>query len=162
MRRSGVRARTFAAAAPADRQRRVGSRAAAVVAAVIACVTSLTACGSNGDRINPELAKLRESRQPYYYVGRSFDGLRLVHLEPYGGSVANFIYGTCKAGDDHGCAPPLALQHRLCRGRVTVVIFTGANPKPGRAARAGQALRPLSRGAREVTPDVAFDRSPPC
>jgi hypothetical protein len=161
MQRSGVRARTSGAAALADRHRRVGSRAVVAVA-TIACVTSLTACGANGDGISSELAKLRMSQQPYYYVGRSFEGLRLVHLEQYDGGVANFIYGTCKAGDDQGCAPPLALQHRLCGGRVTVVIFVGVNPKPGRAAHAQHALRPLSRGARQVTPDVAFDRSPPC
>ncbi len=141
---------------------RHGGCRAVVAVTIIACVTSLSACGSNGAGIAPELAKLRKSRQPYYYVGRSFDGLRLVHVERYDGGVANLIYGTCDAGDDQGCAPPLALQHRLCRGRVTVVIFVGANPKPGRAARAQHALRPLSRGGRQLTPDVAFDRSPPC
>jgi hypothetical protein len=50
----------------------------------------------------------------------------------------------------------------LCRGRVTVVIFVGTNPKPGRATRAAHELRPLSKGARGVKPDLAFDRAPPC
>jgi hypothetical protein len=56
-------------------------RRAVFVVANTACVISLTACGSNGGSA-PDLAKLKNSRQPYYYVGRSFDGLRLSDVLP--------------------------------------------------------------------------------
>src|ERR1043166_2309001 len=110
-----------------------------------ACVVFLAACGAGG---RPNLTDFKNSREPYYFVGPSFDGLRLTHVEPYNAAgVASFIYGTCEPTADGGCPAPLELQHRLCRGRVTVVIFTGADPKPGRAARAAHALHPLSKGA---------------
>jgi hypothetical protein len=134
-------------------------RWAVLVVASGACVVSLTACGSNGGS-TPDLAKLKNSRQPYYWVGRSFDGLRLSDVLTYDAGVASLFYGTCKPATDGGCPAPLELQHRLCGGRVTVVIFLGANPKSGRAARAAHALRPLSKGARRMKPDLAFDRAP--
>lgn len=140
------------------------SRKPVFAVSTVACVVSLTSCGSSGTGGSaPDLTKFKDSRQPYYYVGLSFDGLRLTHAESYDAAgVAFLAYGTCKPPPDGGCPAPLELQHRLCRERVTVVIFTGANPKPGRAARAAHALQPLSKGARGVTPELAFDRSPPC
>lgn len=139
--------------------RRVNRKLAFAVSTA-ACVVSLAACGSSGG--TPDLTRFKDSRRPYYYVGRTFDGLRLTHAEQYIRGVALFAYGTCNPPPDGGCPAPLELQHRLCRGRVTVVIFIGVDPKPGRAARAARALRPLSKGAKGVKPDVAFDRSPPC
>lgn len=139
----------------------VNRRPVAAVA-IMACVGSLAACRSTVSESRPvDLGRLTSSSLPYYYVGRSFDGLQLTHAESYHSGVANLIYGTCEPRPD-GCPPPLALQHRLCRGRATVVIFVGVNPKPGRAARAAKALRPLSKGARRMAPEIAFDRSPPC
>jgi hypothetical protein len=105
---------------------------------------------------------LKDADAPYYYVGPSFDGVEISHVERYDAGVADIVYGTCQAGDDEGCAPPLQLQHRLCRDRVTVVIFVGQGAKRGSAARAADALRPLSKAARGRHADVAFDRSPPC
>ena len=128
--------------------------------AIVTCVVTLTGCGPNGGGV-PDLTKYEKSRQPYFYVGPSFDGLRLSHVLPYDAGVGAVFYGTCKSPPDGGCPPPLELQHRLCRGRVTVVIFVGAE-KPGRAARAAHALRPLSAGARGIKPELAFDRAPPC
>jgi hypothetical protein len=128
---------------------------------MIACVTPLTACAT-GTRGAPELGNVETSNEPYYFVGPWFDGLRLSHVEPYERGVADIAYGTCEPPPEGGCAPPLDLQHRLCLGRVTVVVFVGANAKPGRAARAAKALRPLSRGASNGMPHVAFDRSPAC
>lgn len=132
-----------------------------VTAAPSVCVSLLSACLPGGSGV-PNLAKYEESPQPYYYVGRSFDGLRISNLRPYAGGVASIFYGNCTPPHDGGCPPPLELQHRLCRGRLTVVIFVGANPKTGRAARAARVLRPLSEGARGRKPLVAFGRAPVC
>jgi hypothetical protein len=108
------------------------------------------------------LDDLRNADAPYYYVGPSFDGFRVSHVERYRGGVADIIYGTCQAKSDQGCAPPLELQHRLCHDRITVVIFVGQGAKSDSAARAADALQPLSKAAREQEPDVAFDSSSPC
>jgi hypothetical protein len=130
-------------------------------AAIIASPAALAAgCTTGHGAVN--LDTLRNADAPYYYVGPSFDGLGVSHVEQYQGGVADIIYGTCEAKSDQGCAPPLELQHRLCRGRVTVVIFVGQDAKSDSAARAADALRPLSKGAREQEPDVAFDSSPLC
>src|SRR5438874_2596401 len=100
-----------------------------VVAAIFVSAAFLSACGSGGSG-GLDLGKYENSRKAYYYVGRSFDGLRLSDVLPYQGGAASIIYGTCKPSPDGGCQPPMELQHRLCRGRVTVVIYTGVNPKP--------------------------------
>lgn len=125
---------------------------------VIACASALAACGGDG----PDLASFESSSEPYFYAGRSFDGLDLTHVEPYETGVGFLIYGTCAASSDTGCAPPLELQHRMCGNRLTVVIFVGTDPKPGRPARAAKALVPISRGAKGVRPRLAFGNSPPC
>jgi hypothetical protein len=132
-----------------------------IAAASLASVAFLSACGSDGTGV-PNLAKYEASRQPYYYVGRSFDGLSLSKVQPYQAGIASIFYGTCKPPPDGGCPAPLELQHRLCRGRLTVVIYVGANPEAGRARRAAHALRPLSEGARRGKPLVALDRAPAC
>jgi len=139
------------------------SRGSVVVAAAVIACTSLSAGCSSG-AASADVADLRDARAPYYYVGSSFDGLKISHVERYQRGVGDIIYGTCEANSDQGCGPPLELQHRLCHGAVTVVIFTGQGAKRGSAARAADALRPLSRGARERErgPNVAFDRSPAC
>jgi len=128
---------------------------AAVGLIVFACTAFATGCSSGSSL---KVDNLRNSKAPYYYVGRSFEGLKISYVERYRGGVASIIYGTCHASSDQGCAPPLELQHRLCDGRVTVVIFANR----GRATRAADALRPLSQGARGLRPDIAFDRSPAC
>src|SRR5207244_12878090 len=66
--------------------------------------------------------------------------------------------GDCKARSDEGRAPPLELEHRLCHGTVTVVIWA----EETLAARAAGALRPLSRGANGRRPEIAFNHSPRC
>jgi hypothetical protein len=109
-----------------------------------------------------KLTDLRDATLPYYYVGPSFDGLTVSHVERYHNGVAEILYGTCKAGSDGGCPLPLELQHRLCHGHVTVVIFTGQGAKNGSATRAAEALRPLSHGARGQKPAVAYDQAPAC
>jgi hypothetical protein len=127
--------------------------AVSTVAVIAGCALAV-GCSDGGSDVDD----LRSSEAPYYYVGQSFDGLKISHVERYQDGVATLIYGTCKARGDEGCAPPLELQHRLCHGIVTVVIF--ANKR--RAIRAAHALRPLSRGARARRPEIALDRSPGC
>lgn len=128
--------------------------------ATLTCIVGfLAACGGSAG----DLTSVEGSSLPYFWAGSSFDGLELEHVEPYDETgVAFLVYGTCEPSSDGGCPPPLELQHRRCGPRVTVVIFVGADPEPGRAARAAKALRPLSDGARGVRPSVAFDRSPAC
>ena len=47
-----------------------------------------------------------------YWLGPSYDGLRLsATLE------RSYIYGTCKAGPDSGCAPPYEVQHHASCAR---------------------------------------------
>jgi hypothetical protein len=109
---------------------------------------------------------LKDANAPYYYagpdVGPAFDGFETSDVQRYDAGIAAIIYGTCRASNDKGCAPPLELQHRLCRGQVTVVIFVGQGAKADSAARAAEALRPLSKGARGRQANVAFDLSRPC
>jgi len=131
-----------------------------LIAPVLVLFAVVTAGCSSGGSVSVD--DLKQSSAPYYYVGSSFDGLDVSHVERYQRGVANIIYGTCEAGDDEGCPPPLALQHRLCNGRVTVVIFVGQGARGGSAARAADALRPLSQGAKGRRPEIAFDRSPAC
>jgi hypothetical protein len=130
-----------------------------VAATAIAVAAVIAACSGDG---SPSVGDLNDADAPYYYVGRTFDGFEVSDVQQYDAGVAEIVYGTCRASNDEGCAPPLELQHRLCRGQVTVVIFVGQEAKTGSAARAAEALRPLSKGARGREPNVAFDRSPPC
>ena len=128
-------------------------RAISVVVVIAGC--AFVAGCSDG---SPDVDDLRSSDAPYYYVGESFEGLEISHVERYQRDVATLVYGDCEARSDEGCAPPLELQHRLCRSTVTVVIFA----RDGRAARAADALRPRSRGANPGRPKVALQRSPRC
>jgi hypothetical protein len=135
----------------------LGSRrfTAASAAAVIAGCGFVAGCAGGG---SPDVNDLRNSDAAYYYVGESFDGLKISYVERYQRSDAAIIYGDCKARSDEGCAPPLELEHRLCHGTVTVVIWA----KETLAARAADALRPLSRGANGRRPEIAFNHSPRC
>jgi hypothetical protein len=129
-----------------------------VLAALLAATAVAAGCTSGHRSVN--LDELRKADAPYYYVGPSFDGDDVSYVSRYRAGEANVVYGTCKAGDDQGCSPPLALQHRLCLGVVTISIFGNS----GNARRAAAALRPLSSGARARTtkPVVVFDRGVSC
>jgi len=111
------------------------------------------------------LDELRNADAPYYYVGPSFDGRHVTHIERYRAGQADVLYGTCKPpSGEGGCPLPLELQHRLCHGVVTVSIFVGQGAKRDSARRAARALRPLSKGARArpKKPFVVFDRGVSC
>ena len=113
-----------------------------------------------------EVERLRRSKAPYFWVGRTFDGLDLTHTEAYGDAsktVASLIYGRCEVagGWFKDGAPPLELQHRLCGDELIVVIFVGAEPKPGRAARAEISPANERRGP-PSEPRTAVGQSLPC
>jgi hypothetical protein len=132
-------------------------------AALFTCALVTAGCTS-GDR-SPNLDDLRNADAPYYYVGSSFDGLEVTHIQTYRAGEADILYGTCKPpSGDGGCPLPLELQHRLCHGVVTVSIFVGQGAKRGSANRAAKSLRPLSKGARvrRERPDIVLDRGVPC
>jgi hypothetical protein len=138
------------------------------ILAIVFAVVAVSGC-SVGHLLpahSADLEKLERSNKPYFFVGRTFDGLELTHTETYetaDDNTATLVYGDCEpVGDDGGCAPPLELQHRLCGDELAVVIYVGVDRKPGRAARAANALRPVNDAARRIEPDVAFDRAPPC
>ena len=126
----------------------------------LAATALLAGCSQSGAS---KVTDLRDATLPYYYVGPSFDGFKVSHVERYQGGVAEILYGSCEAAAyDQGCPVPLELQHRLCRGHLTVVIFTGQGAKKGSAMRAAAALRPLSRSARGHRPKVAYGEAPAC
>jgi hypothetical protein len=131
-------------------------------AALFACTVVAAGCTSGDRSVN--LDELRNAEAPYYYVGSSFDGYDVSYVARYRAGTASIIYGTCDAGSDRGCPPPLEIQHRLCLGVVTISIFVGQGAKHGSARRAADALRPLSKGARTRTqkPAVVFDRGVAC
>ena len=133
-----------------------------LLATAFACTAVAAGCTSGDRSVN--LDELRNADAPYYYVGPSFDGHDVSYVSRYRAGVADIIYGTCQAGDDEGCPPPLEIQHRLCFGVVTISIFAGEGAKRGSPRRAAEALRPLSKGARArpKRPAVLFDRGAAC
>jgi hypothetical protein len=70
---------------------------------VIAGCAFVTGCADGGSL---DVNDLRSSDAAYYYVGESFDGLKISHVERYQRSEATLIYGDCEARSDQGCAPP--------------------------------------------------------
>ena len=134
-----------------------------VLATAAIATTAVTAGCTSGDR-SVNLDSLKSADAPYYYVGSSFDGYDVSYVARYRAGTASIIYGTCHAGSDGGCPPPLEIQHRLCFGVVTISIFVGQGAKSGSARRAADALRPLLKGAQAQTqePDVVFDRGVAC
>jgi hypothetical protein len=132
------------------------------VVTAIAYTALASGCASGDHSVN--LDSLKNADAPYYYVGSSFDGHDVSYVARYRAGMARIIYGTCDAGSDEACPPPLEIQQRLCFGVVTISIFVGQGARSGSARRAADALRPLSKGARARTqePDVVFDRGVAC
>jgi hypothetical protein len=111
-----------------------------VLAATVIAYAALVAGCTSGDR-SVNLDGLRNADAPYYYVGSSFDGYDVSYVARYRAGMASIIYGTCHAGSDGGCPPPLEIQHRLCFGVVTISIFVGQGAKSGSAPRFGRCRR---------------------
>ena len=92
-----------------------------------------------------------------YYLGDSFEGLRLTHASE--GRYLTFIYGDCDipvGQDEGGCSVPLQVQNVSCPGEPTAVVIFAHDR--GRGRRAEDALRALRGQAR--SPRVAFGTNP--
>jgi hypothetical protein len=113
----------------------------------------------------PDLRELRAAPQPIYYLGSSFEGLRLTHAERRG-SGAFLAYGDCDLAlgqSEGGCGVPLQLQNVMCPGeRPGVVVF--ASLGGGQAYRAIRALRAVRSDAPRRRPRAAVGSNPfgPC
>jgi hypothetical protein len=109
----------------------------------------------------PDVTGLRASG-PLYYLGETFEELRLTRAEA-GGERGFFAYGGCdhRIGfDPGGCSVPLQLQNVICPGeRTAVAIFAWGG---GLARRAARALRPVGANAPPGAPRVLFDRGVSC
>lgn len=72
----------------------------------------MAGCGSDEGK-QTDLARAEAAQRAagieLYWVGRAFEDLPLTSVSHEGG-VASFVYGTCKATSDSGCAAPLSIQ----------------------------------------------------
>ena len=106
-----------------------------------------------------DVTAIKHARGPeLYYLGASFEGLRLSHADdsPRGGF---FVYGDCEiplGRDEGGCSPPLQIQNVTCPGEPTAVVVFGG--EGGLAQRAAGALQ-LLRG-RGTSPRIAIGNDP--
>jgi hypothetical protein len=107
-----------------------------------------------------DVSALRNSTGPeLWYLGTSFEGLRLSHVDSFGG-MTTLIYGDCDIpigdiGDEGGCSVPLQLQNVSCPGEPTAVAIYAGTPRARRAAEALELLRGTGR-----TPRVAVGWNP--
>ena len=124
--------------------------------------SALLASGCGGKPAHESVMSLRSATTPYFYVGESFRGLPLTHVEA-SENGAFFVYGDCTPGSDTGCAPPLQIQQRNCaQERVLVAIYRGSGSHQGDDERAARLVRPLNRAARDIRPSVSIDRMGLC
>ena len=124
---------------------RLGARPRPLVwRSLVAGLFAVSAGAYAYERSRPaDVSELRDAKAPLYYLGSSFDGLRLTHAEGRRG-YALFVYGDCDIPvgfDAGGCHPPLQVQNRTCDRRRTVVsVFAHSD---ARARRAAEMLRPV-------------------
>jgi hypothetical protein len=134
------------------------------IALVAACLGALVGYWLYDTR-PPDLGELRAEPQPIYYLGSSFEGLRLTHAERRG-TGAFLAYGDCDLAlgqTEGGCGVPLQLQNVMCPGeRPGVVVF--ASLGGGQAYRAIRALRPITGEDPRRRPRAAVGSNPfgPC
>ena len=163
------------------------------------CLLAITGCGADTDS-SVRTADLREAEAfdafPIYSVGASAGSLPLEFSGPGPGSgeeigrAWSFVYGSCEATDDSGCAPPLEIQNWSICTRFPALYSGEANTKTignvetlragggldvytgrstvvifGRdAVRLVRSLTPVNRANRELRPPVpgALDGKLPC
>ena len=130
-----------------------------------AVLTVIAACTTAAACVDEEQAAA-SCRMPFteYSVGRSFDGIDFESRQTSCSKrpFVTYIYGTCHATSDTGCAPPLEVQtwsacHRkpsrapaghdieMARGEVTVVIFATSDRLARGAQRALRKASPADR-----------------
>jgi len=116
---------------------------------VILCALAAGCSGSSSE----ELSELRRPGAPQtYWLGESFDGFTLQTTDA-GTGRPDFIYGTCEAGSDSGCAPPLELQQwALLERPPTAFEAAPGRPAACRRVAAGEltAARFATTGGVEV------------
>ena len=124
------------------RLRLAGSRLR--IGLVVACIAALAGYWFVETR-PPDLDELRASPHTIYYLGDSFEGLRLTRAELQG-RQAYFAYGDCDSAlgytHDGGCGAPLQFRNVACPGGapgVAIISSTGG----GQAYRAIRALEPV-------------------
>ena len=138
----------------------------------------------NGENVDADLERARNSGTRFYYAGRSVGGLELTAVSLTGPGRATFLYGTCELPEgEGGCSPPIQVQQvpfsaaawrraAGCRAREPVrgapaarhdglVVFTTRTTVKVYARSAAEerrvllALRPVTGG------DTAAPLSPP-
>jgi hypothetical protein len=113
------------------------SRVPTFALVVVACLAgSLAGCGKD-DRHRPRLAQAlaaqRAAAVEPYWVGPSFEDLPLTSISRTPG-FTTFVYGSCKARGDSGCAPPLEIQVASICDRNALLLDVG----PGRIFTEGE------------------------
>jgi hypothetical protein len=125
------------------------------ISVAVACVAALGGYWFVKSR-PPDLDELRDSPQTIYYLGDSFEGLRLTRAELQG-REAFLAYGDCDIAlglTEGGCGPPLQLKSITCPGErpgVAIIAASGG----GQAYRAIRALRPVREDAPRRRPRVS-------
>ena len=129
-----------------------------LAAATLALLTAATGACEKDESIAQEEPSQPTCRMPFteYDAGPKVGGFRFEARVPNCGRrpFVGYVYGTCEASSDSGCAPPLEVQtwsycHRkprastaseleVARGEVTVVVFARTR---GLARQAVAALR---------------------
>lgn len=116
----------------------------------------LAGCGGPDEK-PPGSAEIRAAQSaasfPLYWAGQSVAGLRLSDIARSDGRTT-FIYGTCKASSDAGCATPAEIQTTsICERHA--LVFDSAPPAQRRRVR-GVIAR---SDEREATVEIATGTS---
>jgi hypothetical protein len=92
---------------------------------VVAATAAVAACTGAGDGDPDVDAAQKFTRHPLYWVGESFEGWDLEHVDIGTGEFSTFIYGTCDPppGIDGGCPPPLQIQIQPLCAHLEVVAL---------------------------------------
>jgi hypothetical protein len=130
-------------------------------AALAVGVAGTIAAGCGGSSVVPtgpvDLAGLRKSKIPVFYLGKSFSGHELSYADSPAEKRALVTYGTCKAPAGGSCSPPLEIQTCL---KSTTVAVVGDQAL---AEQASPALRPLNAAAKRIAqPQVRINKGLSC
>jgi hypothetical protein len=138
-------------------RRRRGVPVAARAAVAALCLLGLGGYWYASTR-PPDLGALRDSKRTLYYLGDSFEGLRLTHASA-GARGAYVSYGDCDVDvgrTEGGCTVPLGVESVTCPGEPTAVALWGGDGK-GLLERARRALRTVDNGKAGPTPRTSVN-----